>query len=273
VAGHADQDDSPRSFCAAAQSSRRRVQLLLSTFRTNVLEAVSGLKGKTRSSCTGTICRRAPTTRQQYQVGARHLAGHITDLAVFSPRSASPPSRIDIDRVRPPVTGCAGDINATNQVAIAATRRLISMSLAATVIPDHSPPCRRSIRKAPKRSRFADRRGRPNGTITQIPLTKLPRSNWSRRGLYLPRTAGALSLPVKSRWREPTFGGAVREPGEGRIPVNSARDRISSVGIRALLQDAIKRLSIVVPISLTLIAVSVGGSIFGSMVDPVSSMT
>src|SRR4029078_6681489 len=81
-------------------------------------------------------------------------------------------------------------------------------------------------------------------------------------------------LPIKFSVRERDLGSAIRE-AQGKIAAQvdlPPGSRIEWVGVFGNLQDAIRRLSIVVPISLLLIAILLWFN-FGSMVDTLLTMT
>jgi cobalt-zinc-cadmium resistance protein CzcA len=91
---------------------------------------------------------------------------------------------------------------------------------------------------------------------------------------YIYREQQERYLPIKFSVRERDLGGAIREAqqkiaAQVQLPPGS---RIEWVGEFGNLQDAIKRLSIVVPISLALIAMLIWFN-FGSVVDTVLTMS
>ena len=91
---------------------------------------------------------------------------------------------------------------------------------------------------------------------------------------YIYREQQERYLPIKFSVRERDLGSAIREAqdkvaAQVQLPPGS---RIEWVGEFGNLQDAIKRLSIVVPISLALIAVLLWFN-FGSMVDTLLAMS
>src|SRR6202040_4469521 len=106
----------------------------------------------------------------------------------------------------------------------------------------------------------------PNGTITQVPLSEVASIRLISGAAYIYREQQERYLPIKFSVRERDLGSAIRDAqdkvaAQVQLPPGS---RIEGVGEFGNLQDAIKRLSIGVPISLALI----GGLLwfnFGSM--------
>jgi len=113
----------------------------------------------------------------------------------------------------------------------------------------------------------------PNG-ITQVPLSEVASINLVSGAAYIYREQQERYLPIKFSVRERDLGGAIREAqqkieAQVQLPPGS---RLEWVGEFGNLQDAIKRLSIVVPISLALIAMLIWFN-FGSIVDTVLTMS
>src|SRR5947207_3025181 len=114
----------------------------------------------------------------------------------------------------------------------------------------------------------------PNGTITQIPLSEVASIQLVSGAAYIYREGQERYLPIKFSVRERDLGSAIQEAqdkvaAQVQLPPGS---RVEWVGEFGNLQDAIKRLSIVVPISLALIAVLLFFN-FGSMVDTLLAMS
>ena len=149
------------------------------------------------------------------------------------------------------------------------------MSPAATGISRSSFVLRRNIARAPRRSRTCgSARQVRTAPITQIPLSEVASINLVSGAAYIYREQQERYLPIKFSVRERDLGSAIREAQEKvaaqvQLPPGS---RVEWVGEFGNLQDAIKRLSIVVPISLALIAVLLWFN-FGSMVDTLLAMS
>jgi len=105
-------------------------------------------------------------------------------------------------------------------------------------------------------------------------LSEVASINLVSGAAYIYREQQERYLPIKFSVRERDLGSAIQEAqdkvaAQVQLPPGS---RIEWVGEFGNLQDAIKRLSIVVPISLTLIAVLLWFN-FGSMVDTLLAMS
>ena len=91
---------------------------------------------------------------------------------------------------------------------------------------------------------------------------------------YIYREQQERYLPIKFSVRERDLGGAIQE-AQQKVALNvplPPGSRVEWVGEFGNLQDAIKRLSIVVPISLALIAMLIWFN-FGSVVDTILTMS
>ncbi len=120
----------------------------------------------------------------------------------------------------------------------------------------------------------ADRRAGPNGTVTQIPLSEVATISLVSGAAYIYREQQERYLPIKFSVRERDLGSAIREAQDKiaeQVQLPPART-LEWVGEFGNLQDAIRRLSIVVPISLALIGVLLWFN-FGSMVDTLLAMS
>ena len=198
----------------------------------------------------------------------------ITDLAVFT-SLGQPTIQIDIDRARAARYGLTpGDINTTIRTAIGGDS---AGDLYEPGSDRHFPII---VRLAPEYRKSAEaiqnlRIGAqgPNG-ITQVPLSEVASINLVSGAAYIYREQQERYLPIKFSVRERDLGSAIQEAQQKiaeqvQLPPGS---RIEWVGEFGNLQDAIRRLSIVVPISLTLIAVLIWFN-FGSVVDTILTMS
>jgi cobalt-zinc-cadmium resistance protein CzcA len=240
----------------------------------NVAEAVSGVKGENSIKLFGNDLQTLTDTANRIKAELATVQG-ITDLAVFT-SLGQPTIQIDIDRAKAARYGLSpGDINATIKVAIGGDS---AGDLYEPGSDRHFPII---VRLAPEYRKSAEaiqnlRIGAagPSGTITQIPLSEVASINLVSGAAYIYREQQERYLPIKFSVRERDLGGAIREAQEKvasqvQLPPGS---RVEWVGEFGNLQDAIKRLSIVVPISLTLIAVLLWFN-FGSMVDTLLAMS
>src|SRR5712675_975738 len=240
----------------------------------NVSEAVSGVKGENSIKLFGNDLQSLTDTANKIKSVLATVQG-ITDLAVFT-SLGQPTVQIDIDRAKAARYGLApGDINATIKVAIGGDS---AGDLYEPGSDRHFPII---VRLAPEYRKSAEaiqnlRIGAagPNGTITQIPLSEVASIQLVSGAAYIYREQQERYLPIKFSVRERDLGSAIREAqdkveSQVQLPPGS---RVEWVGEFGNLQDAIKRLSIVVPISLALIAVLLWFN-FGSMIDTLLAMS
>lgn len=240
----------------------------------NVSEAVSGVKGENSIKLYGNDLQSLTDTANKIKQVLSTVQG-VTDLAVFI-SLGQPTIQIDIDRARAARYGLApGDINATIKVAIGGDT---AGDLYEPGSDRHFPII---VRLAPEYRKSAEaihnlRIGvaGPNGTITQIPLSEVASINLVSGAAYIYREQQERYLPIKFSVRERDLGSAIQEAQEKiaaqvQLPSGS---RIEWVGEFGNLQDAIRRLSIVVPISLALIAILLWFN-FGSMTDTMLAMS
>src|SRR3989440_375683 len=240
----------------------------------NVSEAVSGVKGENSIKLSGNDLQALTNTANKIKSILSTVQG-ITDLAVFT-SLGQPTIQIDIDRAKAARYGLSpGDINATIKVAIGGDT---AGDLYEPGSDRHFPII---VRLAPEYRKSAEaiqnlRVGAagPDGCITQIPPAGVAAVNLVWGAAYIYWEQQDRYLPIKFSVRERVLGGAIRE-AEAKIAAQvllPPGSRLEWVGEFGNLQDAIKRLSIVVPISLTLIAVLLWFN-FGSMVDTLLAMS
>ncbi|MBI5318846.1 CusA/CzcA family heavy metal efflux RND transporter [Bradyrhizobium sp.] len=240
----------------------------------NVSEAVSGVKGENSIKLYGNDLRSLTDTANKIKQVLATVQG-VTDLAVFT-SLGQPTIQIDIDRARAARYGLTpGDINATIRVAIGGDS---AGDLYEPGSDRHFPII---VRLAPEYRKSAEaiqnlRIGvaGQGGTITQIPLSEVASINLVSGAAYIYREQQERYLPIKFSVRERDLGSAIKEAqdkivAQVELPPGS---RLEWVGEFGNLQDAIRRLSIVVPISLALIAVLLWFN-FGSMIDTMLAMS
>src|SRR5690349_4556329 len=239
----------------------------------NVSEAVSGVKGENSIKLYGNDLKSLTDTANKIKQVLSTVQG-VTDLAVFT-SLGQPTIQIDINRARAARYGLTpGDINATIKVA---TGGDTAGDLYEPGSDRHFPII---VRLAPEYRKSAEaienlRIGvqGANG-ITQVPLSEVASINLVSGAAYIYREQQERYLPIKFSVRERDLGSAIQEAQQKiaeqvQLPPGS---RIEWVGEFGNLQDAIRRLSIVVPISLTLIAVLIWFN-FGSVVETVLTMS
>ncbi len=273
--GAHDKDELTAQLLAKLQDKFPGVEFNFSQYlQDNVSEAVSGVKGENSIKLYGNDLQALTDTANKIKSVLSTVQG-ITDLAVFT-SLGQPTIRIDIDRAKAARYGLApGDINATIKVAIGGDT---AGDLYEPGSDRHFPII---VRLAPEYRKSAEaiqnlRIGAagPSGTITQIPLSEVASINVVSGAAYIYREQQERYLPIKFSVRERDLGGAIREAQDKvaarvQLPPGS---RLEWVGEFGNLQDAIKRLSIVVPISLALIAVLLWFN-FGSMIDTLLAMS
>jgi cobalt-zinc-cadmium resistance protein CzcA len=240
----------------------------------NVSEAVSGVKGENSIKLYGNDLEALTVTANKIKSVLATVQG-VTDLAVFT-SLGQPTIQIDIDRAKAARYGLSpGDINATIKVAIGGD------SAGDIYEPGSDRHFPIIVRLAPEFRRSAEaiqnlRVGAPgpNGTVAQIPLSELANISLVSGAAYIYREGQERYLPIKFSVRERDLGSAIREAQEKvaaqvQLPAGSRAEWVGEFGN---LQDAIKRLSIVVPISLALIGVLLWFN-FGSVADTLLAMS
>src|SRR5437868_5845519 len=273
--GTRDKEELTGQLLAQLQEKFPGVEFNFSQYlQDNVSEAVSGVKGENSIKLYGNDLKSLTETANKIKQVLSTVQG-VTDLAVFT-SLGQPTIQIDIDRARAARYGLApGDINATIKVAIGGD----------TAGDIYEPGSDRHfpiiVRLAPEYRKSAEaihnlRIGvaGQGGAITQIPLSEVASINLISGAAYIYREQQERYLPIKFSVRERDLGSAIREAQEKvqsqvQLPPGS---RVEWVGEFGNLQDAIKRLSIVVPISLALIGVLLWFN-FGSMTDTLLAMS
>jgi cobalt-zinc-cadmium resistance protein CzcA len=239
----------------------------------NVSEAVSGVKGENSIKLYGNDLQALTDTANKIKQVLSTVQG-VTDLAVFT-SLGQPTVQIDIDRAKAARYGLSpGDINATIKVAIGGDT---AGDLYEPGSDRHFPII---VRLAPEYRKSAEaienlRIGAqgPNG-ITQIPLSEVATIKLVSGAAYIYREQQERYLPIKFSVRERDLGSAIQEAQQKvadqvQLPPGSHLEWVGEFGN---LQDAIRRLSIVVPISLALIGVLLWFN-FGSMADTLLAMS
>jgi heavy metal efflux system protein len=269
-----DKDQLTSQLLAQLQEKFPGVEFNFSQYlQDNVSEAVSGVKGENSIKLYGNDLQALTDTANKIKSVLGTVQG-ITDLAVFT-SLGQPTIQIDIDRARAARYGLSpGDINTTIKTAIGGDS---AGDLYEPGSDRHFPII---VRLAPQYRRSAEaiqnlRIGAqgPNG-ITQVPLSEVASIKVVSGAAYIYREQQERYLPIKFSVRERDLGSAIKEAQEKvaaqvQLPPGS---RIEWVGEFGNLQDAIKRLSIVVPISLALIAMLIWFN-FGSVVDTILTMS
>jgi cobalt-zinc-cadmium resistance protein CzcA len=270
-----DKDELTAELLAQLQEKFPGVEFNFSQYlQDNVSEAVSGVKGENSIKLYGNDLQALTDTANKIKAQLATVQG-VTDLAVFT-SLGQPTIQIDVDRARAARYGLSpGDINATIKVAVGGDT---AGDLYEPGSDRHFPII---VRLAPEYRKSAEaihnlRIGvaGQGGAITQIPLSEVASINLISGAAYIYREGQERYLPIKFSVRNRDLGSAIQEAqdkvaAEVQLPPGS---RVEWVGEFGNLQDAIKRLSIVVPISLALIGVLLFFN-FGSMVDTLLAMS
>jgi cobalt-zinc-cadmium resistance protein CzcA len=237
----------------------------------NVEEAASGVKGENSVKLFGNDLATLERTANKIEEAMQQVPG-ITDLAVFN-SLGQPTVRIDIDRVRAARYGLSpGDVNATVSAAIggqaAGNLSEEGSDRNFPIIVRLAPQFRESLSAI---RRIAIAAPSPNGNgIVPIPLTDVADVKLVSGASFIYREQQERYIPVKFSVRGRDLGGAVREAQQRiakdvRLPPGY---RLEWVGEFGELQDAIARLSVVVPLSLGLMGVLLFVN-FASLTDTV----
>jgi cobalt-zinc-cadmium resistance protein CzcA len=271
---HENKDELTAKLLAQLQDKFPGVEFNFSQYlQDNVSEAVSGVKGENSIKLYGNDLQALTDTANKIKAQLATVQG-ITDLAVFT-SLGQPTIQIDIDRARAARYGLSpGDINTTIRTAIGGDS---AGDLYEPGSDRHFPII---VRLAPQYRRSAEaiqnlRIGAqgPNG-ITQVPLSEVASVKVVSGAAYIYREQQERYLPIKFSVRERDLGSAIQE-AQDKVAANvqlPPGSRLEWVGEFGNLQDAIKRLSIVVPISLALIAMLIWFN-FGSVVDTILTMS
>ncbi|BEV46918.1 CusA/CzcA family heavy metal efflux RND transporter [Afipia carboxidovorans] len=270
-----DKDDVTAEILKDLQAKFPGVEFNFSQYlQDNVAEAVSGVKGENSIKLYGNDLVELTETANKIKSVLATVRG-VTDLSVFT-SLGQPTIRIDIDRIRAARYGLSpGDINATIRVAIGGES---AGELYEPGSDRHFPII---VRLAPEYRKSAEsiqnlRIGvqGANGSVTQIPLSEVATIKLVSGAAYIYREQQQRYLPIKFSVRERDLGSAIREAQqkvaeEVHLPSGTRAEWVGEFGN---LQDAIKRLSVVVPISLALIAVLLWFN-FGSVTDTLLAMS
>lgn len=273
--GVKDKDALTAELLAQLQAKFPGVEFNFSQYlQDNVAEAVSGVKGENSVKLFGNDLAALSETADKIKSVLATVPG-IVDLSVFT-SLGQPTIQIDVDRARAARYGLApGDINSTIRVAIGGDS---AGDLYEPGSDRHFPII---IRLAPEYRKSAEaiqnlRIGAqgPNGGITQIPLSEVATIKLVSGAAYIYREQQERYLPIKFSVRGRDLGSTIKEAQDKvaeqvQLPAGS---RLEWVGEFGNLQDAIRRLSIVVPISLALIAMLLWFN-FGSLADTLLAMS
>ena len=222
----------------------------------NVAEAVSGVKGENSIKLFGNDLEELSDYANRIKNILATIPG-VADLAVLT-SLGQPTIQIDVDRARAARYGLSpGDINATVRTAIGGQA---AGDLYEPGSDRHFPII---VRLAPKYRQSAEAIRNitvgvqaPNGSMTQIPLSAVATVKLVSGASYIYREQQQRYLPVKFSVRDRDLGSVITEAQERidkeiKLPLGY---RTEIVGEFQNLTSAVERLSIMVPLSLFVIA-------------------
>ena len=224
----------------------------------NVEEAASGVKGENSVKLFGNDLKLLEKTAGQIKDAMSDVPG-IVDLAIFS-SLGQPTVQVDIDRVKAARYGLQpGDINATLQAAVGgqAAGNLYEPGSDRNfpIMVRLSPEYRTSldaIRRIPIGAQS------PSGSgIMQVPLSDVADVKFISGPAFIYREGMERYIPIKFSVRGRDLGGAViaAQKAVAEHVVLPGGYRLEWVGEFGNLQDAVKRLKVVVPLGIGLIIV------------------
>ncbi|MBY0259475.1 CusA/CzcA family heavy metal efflux RND transporter [Methylobacterium sp.] len=222
----------------------------------NVQEAASGVKGENSVKIYGNDLNDLTKTAEAIKATLSTVPG-IADLAVFA-SLGQPTVRIDIDRRKAARYGLSpGDVNTTVQAAIGGQT---SGDLYEYGSDRHFPM---RVRLAPQYRRSLETirnitigAANPAGGVVQVPLSEIATVELVSGAAFIYRENQERYIPVKFSVRGRDLGGAVLEAQDriAREVTLPAGFHLEWVGQFTNLQDAVQRLTIVVPVTIALIA-------------------
>ncbi|CAO4165711.1 Cation efflux system protein [Methylorubrum populi] len=222
----------------------------------NVQEAASGVKGENSVKIYGNDLAEITKTANAVKAALASVPG-ITDLAVFE-SLGQPTVQIDVDRRKAARFGLSiSDVNTTVAAAIGGQTAGDLYEYGA----DRHFPMR--VRLAPQyRSSLETIRSitvgapNPNGGVVQVPLSEIATVDLVSGAAFIYREGQERYIPVKFSVRGRDLGGAVLE-AQARVAETVTLPpgyHLEWVGQFTNLKEAVARLSLVVPITLLLIA-------------------
>jgi cobalt-zinc-cadmium resistance protein CzcA len=239
----------------------------------NVAEAVSGVKGENSIKIYGNDLRHLTDTANKIKDVLTTVQG-IADLSVFS-ALGQPTVQIDIDREKAARYGLApGDVNSTIKTAVGGEQ---AGELYEEGSDRHFPII---VRLGAKwRQSLEGIKNLTIGTpgpsgIAQIPLSEVATVRLLSGASYIYREGQQRYLPVKFSVRDRDLGSAIQEAQQKideLVPLPPGT-RLEWVGEFGNLKDAVARLSIVVPISILLIALLLFMN-FNSLIDTILALS
>ncbi|GLS42331.1 efflux RND transporter permease subunit [Methylobacterium brachythecii] len=239
----------------------------------NVQEAASGVKGENSVKIYGSDLEEITKAANKIKAVLATVPG-VEDLAVFT-SLGQPTVRIDVDRRKAARFGLSpGDVNTTVQAAIGGQAAGDLYEYGS----DRHFPMR--VRLAPEYRRSLETirnitiGAQQGDSVVQVPLSEIASVDLVSGAAFIYREDQERYIPVKFSVRGRDLGGAVieaqkRVADEVQLP---AGYHLEWVGQFTNLQDAVARLTVVVPITLALIALLLYVN-FSSVVDMVLTLS
>ncbi|MBS0242250.1 MAG: efflux RND transporter permease subunit [Proteobacteria bacterium] len=238
----------------------------------NVSEAVSGVKGENSIKLFGNDLAELTRTGAKIKSILSSVKG-VEDLAVFS-ALGQPTVQIDIDRAKAARYGLApGDINAAIKTAVGGDQ---AGDLYEDGSDRHFPIIVRlapQYRRTPETIRNLTIGAQGANGIQQIPLSEVANVKLTSGASYIYREQQQRYLPIKFSVRDRDLGSTIAEAQEKiakELP--EVVPNLKWVGEFDNLQQAIERLSIVVPVSIVLIGLLLYMN-FGSLRDTLLALS
>lgn len=222
----------------------------------NVAESISGVKGENTVKVFGYDLDQLKATSEQIKEVMSEVPG-ITDLSVYT-LLGQPTLNIQVDRLAAGRHGLStGEINTAIEAAIGGTEAgnlfergsdrffPIRVRLAAEYRNDIEAIKRLTVGAKDEES----------GRVHQIPLSEIAKVELVSGPAFIYREGQQRYIPIKFSVRDRDLGGAIHEAQERIAKLNLPPGyRLEWAGQFGNLQDAIDRLTVIVPVTLVLIA-------------------
>ena len=238
----------------------------------NIEEAMSGVKGENSVKIIGPSLQTLTTLATQVRDQMTRVRG-IADLGIF-PVLGQPDLDITVDRAAAARYGLnTGDVNTVIQAALggAVATEVLEGDRQFDLVVRYPREDRDTIRKI-RNLEVAYQAG--NSAVGYVPLEDLASINLTTGAAWIYHEGGERFIPVKFSVRDRDLGGAVAE-AQARIASHVKLPpgyRMEWSGEYGELQDAQRRLEVIVPISLVLILGLLYG-LFNSITESLLSLT
>jgi heavy metal efflux system protein len=238
----------------------------------NIEEAMSGVKGENSVKIIGPSLETLTTLASEVRDQMARVRG-ITDLGIF-PVLGQPDLDITVNRAAAARYGLnTGDVNTVIQAALggAVATEVLEGDRQFDLVVRYPREDRDTIQKI-RGLEVAYQAG--NGAVGYVPLEDLASINLTTGAAWIYHEGGERFIPVKFSVRDRDLGGAVAE-AQSRIASHVKLPpgyRMEWSGEYGELQDAQRRLEVIVPVSLVLILGLLYG-LFNSITESLLSLT